>query len=102
MSSRLPPEPAARHVPPVDPYAVLSYLISGVTLWGLLGWAIGRWVDVPALAGLGIVIGAALGTALVYLRYGRPDFAPPASEALVRKPDDSPPARRNRSEEDQP
>lgn len=64
--------PELPQYPTADPWAALSYIASGVLLWGLLGWGAARWLDIPALLGVGLVIGGALGTLLVYLRYGRP------------------------------
>jgi hypothetical protein len=57
----------------------MTYLMSGVLLWGFLGWLAARWLDAPVLAGLGIVIGGVLGTLAVYLRYGRPHLGLPTS-----------------------
>ena len=62
----------ASDVPTVDPWNVVSYLISGVTIWGLIGWAAARWLDIPMLTGVGFVIGGVLGIWLTYIRYGRP------------------------------
>ncbi|TQS44144.1 hypothetical protein [Cryptosporangium phraense] len=59
-------------VPMVDPWHVISYLISGVTIWGAVGWVAARWLDIPALIGVGFVIGGVLGIWLTYIRYGRP------------------------------
>ncbi len=68
-----PPTPPSWPVyPKADPVGALSYIVSGVLVWGLLGWGAAGWLGVPALTGLGLVIGGALGTVLVYLRYGRP------------------------------
>ncbi|WP_143174965.1 hypothetical protein [Cryptosporangium aurantiacum] len=69
----------ARNVPTVDPWQVTSYLISGVTLWGLIGWAAASWLDIPALIGVGFVIGGVLGIWLTYIRYGRPQSGPSTS-----------------------
>jgi ATP synthase protein I len=73
----------ARAVPTADPWQVTSYLISGVTLWGLIGWAAARWLDIPALTGVGFVIGGGLGIWLTYIRYGRPQSGSSASVASV-------------------
>ena len=62
----------ASAVPTVDPWHVVSYLISGVTIWGFIGWAAARWLDIPALIGVGFIIGGVLGIWLTYIRYGRP------------------------------
>lgn len=59
-----------------DGWSALSHLLSGVLLWGVLGWLAARWTGVPALTGAGIVVGAALGICLVYLRYGKPRSRP--------------------------
>jgi hypothetical protein len=69
----------ARNVPTVDPWHAVSYLISGVTLWGLIGWAAARWLDIPALIGVGFIIGGVLGIWLTYIRYGRPQSGPSTS-----------------------
>lgn len=64
-SSPDPPERA------VDAYAVLSYLVAGVLLYGGIGWLLDEWLGTRGLVGAGIVLGAAAGVWLVWLRYGR-------------------------------
>lgn len=90
--------------PKADPIGALSYIVSGVLIWGLLGWGAARWLGAPVLTGLGLVIGGALGTVLVYLRYGRPQsghtsemnpaqrptprVAQPSAEPAPRRPEE--------------
>ena len=50
---------------------VLSYLISGVLVWGLVGWA-GDWLfGTSFLLPIGIVLGAALGVYVIIRRFGQ-------------------------------
>jgi F0F1-type ATP synthase assembly protein I len=58
-------------VPSVDAYAVISYLLSGVILYGAIGWLLDWWLGTRGFVGGGIVLGAAAGIWLVWLRYGR-------------------------------
>lgn len=51
--------------------AVPSLLISGMGLYGGAGWLLGRWLDVPALFPVGLVLGLAFALYLVYVRFGR-------------------------------
>jgi hypothetical protein len=79
----------ASAVPTVDPWHVVSYLISGITIWGAIGWAAARWLDIPALIGVGFIIGGVLAIWLTYIRYGRPQSGaptamPPAQPDLPR------------------
>ena len=55
----------------VDAYAVLSYLLGGVILYGGLGWLIDEWLGTRGFVAAGIVLGAAGGIALVWLRYSK-------------------------------
>lgn len=55
----------------VDAYAVLSYLLGGVLLYGGLGWLVDRWLGTEGFVGLGIVLGAALGIGAIWLRYSK-------------------------------
>lgn len=52
-------------------YTVLSYLLTGMAFYGGLGWLLGRWLDLPTLFPVGMLVGLALSTALVIFRYGR-------------------------------
>jgi len=74
----------ASAVPTVDPWHVVSYLISGVTIWGAIGWAAARWLDIPALIGVGFIIGWVLGIWLTYIRYGRPQSGSSTSMPLAQ------------------
>jgi hypothetical protein len=60
-----------------DPWSAMSSIMAGVLMWGLIGYGFSRWLDIKALAGLGILIGGVLGILSVYLRYGRPQPEPP-------------------------
>jgi hypothetical protein len=71
----------------VDPYQAISYIISGVGLWGLIGWAAARWLHAPILTGLGLVIGGVLGIACIWLRYGRPTPQQPTEVTPARTSD---------------
>lgn len=54
-------------------WRIFSYLLSGMAVYGGLGWLIGRWVGHQAvLFPVGMVVGLGLAIVLVVLRYGRP------------------------------
>jgi F0F1-type ATP synthase assembly protein I len=58
---------------------VLSYLISGVLVYGLLGWLGDHLLGTKFLLPIGIVAGAAFGVYVIIRRFGRiDDEAPPA------------------------
>jgi F0F1-type ATP synthase assembly protein I len=47
----------------------LSYLISGMVVWGFIGWLIDRWIGSNGVAmGIGAVLGAAGGIYLLVRR----------------------------------
>jgi F0F1-type ATP synthase assembly protein I len=50
---------------------VLSYLISGVLVYGLLGWLGDHYLGTGFLLPVGIILGAALGVFVIIRRFGR-------------------------------
>jgi ATP synthase protein I len=57
-------------------WAVSSYLMSGVVVWGGIGFFLDWLIGTPhVFLAIGMVAGAILGTYLVYLRYGKDDEA---------------------------
>jgi F0F1-type ATP synthase assembly protein I len=68
MSDDPPQEPTVREV---DAWAVVSYLLGGVILYGGIGWLIDLWLGTRGFVAVGIVGGAGAGVAIVWLRYGR-------------------------------
>lgn len=54
-----------------DAWNAFSYVLSGMLLWGGVGWLLSRWLGSQAWIGLGLMVGTAAGVALVWLRYGR-------------------------------
>jgi ATP synthase protein I len=52
-------------------WAIVSYQIGGMLLYGGLGWLIGRWTHIAALFPIGIVLGIGLSLALIVFRFTR-------------------------------
>ena len=57
---------------PIDPMALISYLISGILVYGGLGWLLDRWLGFESLFfPIGVVLGVAAGGYLGYMRFLR-------------------------------
>jgi ATP synthase protein I len=61
---KAPAEPAG------DPWVVFGHLVSGVLLYGLLGWVLDRWIGTSFLVVVGILSGAGLGLYMTWVRFG--------------------------------
>jgi F0F1-type ATP synthase assembly protein I len=52
-------------------WTAVAYLITGILVWGFIGWLVDRWLDTGGLAtAIGVVVGAALAVYLIVLRLG--------------------------------
>ena len=54
-----------------DAWAATSLLISGVAVWGGAGYLLGRWLDIPLLTMVGLLVGTATALYGIWCRYGR-------------------------------
>lgn len=70
MTDQRPPED--RPFREVDAWAVVSHLLAGVILYGGAGWLLDEWLGTRGFVAGGIVLGAAAGVWLVWLRYSKP------------------------------
>ncbi len=53
-------------------WAIFGYLLSGMAVYGGIGWLIGRWAgQSPLFLAVGMVVGLVLAITLVIFRYGR-------------------------------
>jgi F0F1-type ATP synthase assembly protein I len=53
-------------------WAITSTLVAGMVVWGGLGLLVDRLVGTPRVfLAIGVILGAAGGTYIVYLRYGK-------------------------------
>ncbi len=53
-------------------WAITSTMLAGMVVWGGIGFLLDRLIwSQYVLTAVGLVVGAVLGTYLVYLRYGR-------------------------------
>ena len=52
-------------------WSIIGYLLSGLLFWGGVGWALDRWLGTTFLLLTGLLVGAASGIYLVWLRFGR-------------------------------
>ncbi|GAA1531651.1 hypothetical protein GCM10009678_12300 [Actinomadura kijaniata] len=52
-------------------WSIPSYILSGMAVYGGLGWLLDRWLGTSALLPIGVLVGLALALYLVYHRYGR-------------------------------
>ena len=52
-------------------WAVVSYLIGGMLLYGGIGWLVGRWTHIAALLPIGLLLGIGLSLGLIIFRFTR-------------------------------
>ncbi len=64
-------EGAARRKGEADAWNAFSLVLSGMLVWGGVGWLVSRWLGSEVWIGLGLMVGTGAGIALVWLRYGR-------------------------------
>lgn len=66
-----------------DPWAAFGYIVSGVAVYGVAGWALGLWLGTRLLIPVGILFGAALGMYMVVARFtvGMASVDPPRAPA---------------------
>ena len=51
--------------------SIFSYLLSGMLVYGGLGWLISRWTGLSLIFPLGMLFGLAVSIGMVIYRYGR-------------------------------
>jgi len=54
-----------------DGWALFSYLIAGMAVYGGIGWVVARWTHTALYFPLGMLVGLALAIVLIIFRYGR-------------------------------
>jgi ATP synthase protein I len=51
-------------------WSIISLFVAGVLAWGLIGWALDRWLDTNFLVAIGVMVGAGGAFYLIIKRYG--------------------------------
>ncbi|MFB9961736.1 MULTISPECIES: AtpZ/AtpI family protein [Sinosporangium] len=52
-------------------WSIPSYVLSGIIVYGGIGWLLSRWTGVVAFTPIGLILGVVLSVYLVYRKYGR-------------------------------
>ena len=71
MAPQLPPPAGPDEPPKGDPWNAVGYIVSGVALYGLAGYALDRWLGTSFLVAIGILVGAGLGIYMTYARFNK-------------------------------
>ena len=69
-------DPQARSRSEADAWGAFGLVVSGVTVWGGVGFLVGEWLDNPLPRVIGLLVGMAAGLYLVWFRYGAPTGTP--------------------------
>ena len=90
MSQQKPPSAPDGETPPEtpqgDPWHAFGYLVSGVLMYGLLGWLLDRWWGTSFMVVLGILVGAGLGIYMTFARFNRPWAERPLQAGTTDRP----------------
>jgi F0F1-type ATP synthase assembly protein I len=52
-------------------WSIVGYLLSGLIIWGGIGWGLDRWLETNYFLLVGMLLGAGASIYLVWLRFGR-------------------------------
>lgn len=64
-----------------DPWNAFGYIVSGVAVYGALGWLADRWLNTGFLVAAGIIVGAGFGIYMTFARFGSADSSADSSSA---------------------
>lgn len=86
------PSTPSQEEPKGDPWHAFGYIVSGVALYGVLGWLADRWLGTTFLVAVGIILGAGLGIYMTFSRFNKilPGLGPesPSTEPTDRPEQD--------------
>lgn len=71
MSQQEPSAGPQEERPQGDPWHAFGYIVSGVAIYGFLGWLVDQWLETEFVVAIGIIVGAALGIYLTFSRFNR-------------------------------
>lgn len=54
-----------------DGWAIMSYMIAGMILYGGIGWLVGHWTGISVLFPVGMILGLAFSIILIIYRVTR-------------------------------
>ena len=63
-----------------DPWNAFGYVVAGVLLYGLIGFALDRWWGTSFMVAIGIMFGAVLGLFMTWARFKAPPDPGPAPQ----------------------
>lgn len=72
MAEQKPASAESDEIPSGDPWLAFGYLVSGVLLYGLIGWGLDQWLDTSFLVVIGILVGVGLGMFMTWRRFRAP------------------------------
>jgi len=52
-------------------WSIVGYLLSGLIIWGGIGWGFDQWLGTNYFLLIGLLLGAGASIYLVWLRFGR-------------------------------
>jgi ATP synthase protein I len=71
MSQQSPPPAPPDDRPKGDPWHAFGYIVSGVGVYGVLGWLLDRWLGTTFLVAVGILVGAGFGLYMTFARFNK-------------------------------
>ena len=71
MTQQKPGSAPDEQTPAGDPWHAFGYLVSGVGVYGFLGWLADRWLGTTFLVAFGILLGAGFGLYMTFARFNR-------------------------------
>jgi ATP synthase protein I len=84
MSQQSEPPATPDDQPRGDPWHAFGYIVSGVAVYGLLGWLADRWLGTTFLVAVGILVGAGFG---IYMTFARFNTARPGNSTQTFEQD---------------
>lgn len=82
-----PPQPGHQASADSGAWDIVAYLLSGMLVWGGVGWLLDEWLNVTFFLPIGLLLGTGLALYIVYQRFGRAPAPPPDTADTSGEPD---------------